>query len=210
MINYTLVIGNKNYSSWSMRAWLMLKATGVDFKEILIPLRQENTRREIERHSPSGKVPVLLVDGFPIWDSLAIGEYLAQQLPQEKLWPADSLVQAHARSISAEMHSGFTALRTKRSMNMKKRETPAPDAEVTQEVARIEHIWAEARTMATPGDFLFGAFTIADAMYAPVVSRFVTYGIKVSKDSQRYMDAVWNMPAFGEWYKAALEETWVW
>ncbi len=210
MSGYTLVIANKNYSSWSLRAWLMMKATGADFKEILIPLRQENTKEQIALYSPSGLLPVLLVDNQPIWDSLAIGEYLAQQFPQARLWPKDSRVRAHARSISAEMHAGFQALRSKRSVNMKKRETLPPDADVKREVERVEYLWDEARAIADPGDFLYGSFTIADAMYAPVVSRFVTYGIDVSKESRRYMDTIWNMPTFKEWYEAALKESWVW
>jgi glutathione S-transferase len=206
----TLVIGNKNYSSWSMRAWLALKATGADFTEILIPLRQVNTKQDILRYSPSGLVPVLLADGRPIWDSLAIGEYLAQQFPAARLWPRDALLRAHARSASAEMHAGFTALRGKRPMNMKKRETLPDDADVTRDVARIEQIWDEARSLTGRGDFLYGDFTLADVMYAPVVSRFVTYGIAVGKENKAYMDRIWNLPAFQEWYEAALKEPWVW
>lgn len=209
MTDYTLVIGNKNYSSWSMRAWLILKATGAEFKEILIPLDQENSKRDILHYSPSGFVPVLLVDGTPIWDSLAIGEYLAQQFPKAHLWPKDPLVCAHARSVSAEMHSGFQGLRSKRSVDMKKRETRPADPAVDKDVARIEQIWADARAIAEPGDFLYGGFTIADAMYAPVVGRFITYGIAVGKDSKRYMETISGMPAYKEWYEAAVKEPWV-
>jgi glutathione S-transferase len=208
MTDYTLVIGNKNLSSWSLRAWLMLKAAGVHFKEILIPLDQEASKKEILRYSPSGLVPALLRDGRPLcWDSLAIGEYLAETFPKAGLWPEEASARAHARSICAEMHSGFAALRSQCSMNMKKRETIAPSPEVTGDIRRIEQLWADARALAGNGDFLYGHFTIADAMYAPVVSRFITYGIRVGSESGRYRDAIRALPAFAQWNAAAQKET---
>jgi glutathione S-transferase len=208
LADYTLVIGNKNYSSWSLRAWLMMKATGTPFKEILIPLYQENSKQDILRYSPSGKVPVLIAEGMPVWDSMAIGEYLAETFPAAQLWPENKMIRAHARSICAEMHSGFAELRKECSMNMKKRDKATPSPEVAAQVARIERLWTEARRMAGQGDFLYGHFTIADAMYAPVVSRFVSYRLGSNPESRRYMDAVWAHPAFGEWLGAALLEPW--
>ncbi len=208
MASYSLVIGNKNFSSWSMRPWLAMKATGYPFEEIQIALRRENSKAEILRYSPSGKVPVLLVDGVPVWDSLAISMTLAEHFPQARLWPQDATARAHCRSITAEMHSGFMALRTQHAMDMTKREVIPPSAEAQGDIDRITQLWADARKQfGQTGDFLFGHFTIADAMYAPVVSRFVTYGFTVGKDAQRYMDTIWNMPAFQEWYAGAVRES---
>jgi len=211
MASYTLVIGNKNYSSWSLRAWLMLKATSADFKEILIRLHQENSKQEILRYSPSGSVPVLLIDDRPVWDTLAIGETLNELFPEAKLWPANALARAHARSISAEMHSGFQALRMKHAMDIRRRETVTPDADVQAIVDRIEQLWKDARDNFGRGkdNFLYGNFTIADAMYAPVVSRFATHGFNVSDASKDYMDVIQALPAFREWVEAALQEPWV-
>ena len=211
MPSYTLVIANKNYSSWSMRAWLVLKATSAPFREVVIPLRQENSKNEILRYSPSGFLPVLLIDGFtPVHDSLAIAETLAERHPEAKLWPEAPPARAHARSISAEMHSGFMALRAQHPMNMKKREVKPPLEEVQAQIKRIEQIWREAQEhYGNGGDFLYGKFTIADAMYAPVVSRFLSYGISVSAESRRYMQAIEHLPPFQEWYQAALNEPWV-
>lgn len=215
MAEYTLVIGNKNYSSWSLRAWLMMKAAGVPFREILIPLEQENPtsrairKNEILRYSPSGLVPVLMADDTLVWESLAIGEYLADTFPEANLWPREPVMRAHARSISSEMHAGFTALRSQCAMNMKKCEIVEPSAETSLDITRIERLWADARAMVKGGDFLYGHFTIADAMYAPVISRFISYGIKVSDDSRRYIGTIMNYPAFLEWQESALQEKWV-
>ncbi len=210
MTSYTIVIGNKNYSSWSMRAWLALKATGVSFKEVNIVLRQKDSKQNILQYSPSGSVPMLFIDNRPVWDSLAIAETLAEQFPDAKLWPTETAARMHARSASAEMHSSFQALRSKHPMEMSKREIMRPDADVHLDINRIEQIWREARGqfgISAGGPFLYGNFTIADAMYAPVVSRFITYGFTLSDTSKHYMDAIVNLPIFQEWYQAALKET---
>lgn len=193
-----LVIGNKNYSSWSLRPWIALKVLGVPFDEKRIALRRPETKAEILRHSPAGRVPVLEDGDTVVWDSLAILEYLAEKYPQ--LWPSDRAERAKARSIAAEMHSGFAALREHMSMNIRKRyagkgRTP----ESMADVARIDEIWSQAK-----GPFLFGAFGAADAMYAPVILRFRTYGVEVRKKS--YMDAMLALPAMREWIEAAERE----
>ena len=193
-----LVIGNKNYSSWSLRPWIALKVLGVPFDEKRIALRRPETKAEILRYSPSGHVPVLIDGDAVVWDSLAILEYLAERHPQ--LWPKDRAQRAKARAIAAEMHSGFPHLREHLSMNTRKHcpgrgRTP----EALKDVERIDAIWSEAR-----GPFLFGPFTAADAMYAPVVLRFRTYGVEVRK--QGYMDAMLALPAMREWIEAAERE----
>lgn len=193
-----LVIGNRNYSSWSLRAWIALKVLGVPFEEKRIALYGPGSKQAILQYSPAGKVPVLIEDGTTVWDSLAILEYLAEK--QRSLWPADPLLRARARSISAEMHSGFPNLRNHMSMNVRKRypgkgRTP----EVLQEIRRIDGIWAQAK-----GPFLFGPFGAADAMYAPVVLRFRTYEVKVS--NQAYYEAVLALPAMQEWIAGAERE----
>lgn len=193
-----LVIGNKNYSSWSLRPWIALKVLGVPFDEKRIALRRPETKAEILHYSPGGRVPILRDGDTVVWDSLAILEYLAEKHPQ--LWPSDAAQRARARSVAAEMHSGFAALREHMSMNTRKRypgkgRTP----ESMADVARIDEIWSQAR-----GPFLFGDFTAADAMYAPVVLRFRTYAVEVRKKS--YMDAMLALPAMREWIEAAERE----
>jgi len=208
MAGFTLYIGNKNYSSWSLRGWLMLKATGTAFEEVLIPLSQPNTRAEVLRHSPSGFVPALKHGTLLVWDSLGIGEYLAELFPRAELWPADTNARAVARSISAEMHSGFRALRTHYPMNMRSsfpNRTSTPEVQV--DIDRIRAIWHDCRERyGKGGDFLFGHFTVADAMYAPVVSRFRTYKVELNAELQTYTDAVWALPALQEWLAAAKNE----
>jgi len=193
-----LVIGNKNYSSWSLRPWLAMKVLGLAFDEKRIPLYGEGARQEILKYSPSGKVPCLIDGSVKVWDSLAILEYLAERHAQ--LWPAEAAECVRARSISAEMHSGFAELRTHMSMNVRKRypgrgRTP----EVLQELKRIEAIWSQAK-----GPFLFGPFTAADAMYAPVVLRLRTYEVRLS--DRGYCGAVLSLPAMKEWIEAAERE----
>jgi glutathione S-transferase len=193
-----LVIGNKNYSSWSLRPWLAMKVLGLAFDELRIPLYREGSKEQILRYSPAGRVPILRDGKTLVWDSLAILEYLAERHPQ--LWPADAAERAKARAVSAEMHSGFASLRQHMSMNTRKRypgkgRTP----EVLADLERINAIWSDAR-----GPFLFGAFTAADAMYAPVVLRFRTYEVEVRKKS--YMDAMLALPAMREWIEAAERE----
>jgi glutathione S-transferase len=207
----TLVIGNKNYSSWSMRPWIALKAAGIAFDETLIPIYVPGSKEKILAVSPAGKVPVLIDGDVHVWESLAILDYLAERFPQAGLWPADQAARAHARAISAEMHAGFVPLRRHCPMNMwrpvKQRELP-PD--VLANVQRIDALWTDCRRrFGTGGPFLFGAFGAADAMYAPIVSRFHTYGVEVSEAARAYMQAVMALPAWAEWRAAALKETWL-
>ena len=209
MAEVTLYIGNKNYSSWSLRGWLMLKESGLAFDEVLIPLDQPNTKTELLRLSPSGRVPALKHGELTVWDSLAIGEYLAEICSDKQLWPADPAVRAVARSISAEMHSGFAALRDHCPMNIR---SSFPNRGVTPEVQsdinRITSLWREQRRKLAPeaGPFLFGHFTVTDAMFAPVVSRFRTYRIDLDELCQAYADAVWALPSYKAWQEAAGHE----
>lgn len=195
-----LVIGNKNYSSWSLRPWVAMKVLGIPFEEKRIPLDQAATKQDMLRYNPAGKVPCLVDGGTTVWDSLAILEYLAEKHPA--LWPADPPARARARSVSAEMHSGFTAVRTHMPMNVRNRYSgKGRTPEVLAEVERIDSIWNEAR-----GPFLFGAFSAADAMYAPVVFRFRTYEPPLSAASRAYRDAMLALPAMREWSGAAERE----
>ena len=215
MSDLTLVIGNKAFSSWSLRPWLALKHTGARFAEIVIPLRQPDTAARIREHSPSGRVPSLRHGDRVIWDSQAICEYLAETFPEAKLWPDDAHARAVARSVSAEMHGGFLALRTHMSMDLK---TMLPgagrNAETEADIARITTLWRDSREQfgkaagQDGGPFLFGRFSIADAMYAPVVTRFITYGVELDATCRAYVDAVMNVPAMKEWVAAAKVEPW--
>jgi glutathione S-transferase len=211
MAELTIVVGNKNYSSWSMRAWLALKATGAEFDEVVIPLDEAATKAEILKHSPSGRVPALKRGSLVVWDSLAICEYLAEAFPEAKLWPADEAARAVARSVSAEMHSGFSALRSHWPMNVR---SSFPNRGVTPEVhadiLRIQAIWKDCRRrFGAGGPFLFGTFGNADCMYAPVVSRFRTYKAELEEESKAYVDAVWAHPIVQEWATAAENEPWI-
>lgn len=207
-----LVIGNKNYSSWSLRPWIAMKAAGIAFDEILIPLYEPGSSEAILKYSPAGKVPILHDGDFAVWDSLAILEYLAEKFPDAKLWPSDAQARARARSVSAEMHSGFQPLRQHCTMNLwlPVKARPMPD-EVIANMRRIETIWADCRAAyGQGGPFLFGPrFGNADAMYAPVVARFHNYGLPVSAETRAYMDAVMATPAWRAWFDAAMKETWV-
>jgi len=208
MAEFTLVIGDKNISSWSLRPWLALKHLGVAFDEEQVRLRQPDTRQQNLRHAPSGKVPVLKHNGLVIWDSLAISEYLAEQFPACHLWPADAAARATARACSAEMHAGFQALRTHLPMDILGRfPGRGHDGEgVALDIARVQEIWLQARArFGAGGPFLFGAFGIADAMYAPVVSRFLTYAVECPPECRVYMENVWNMPAMQEWRQGCTE-----
>jgi glutathione S-transferase len=207
----TLIIGNKNYSSWSLRPWIAMKAAGIAFEEIVIPLYREGSKERLLRYSPAGKVPVLIDDGVQVWESLAILEYLAEKFPQARLWPAEIAARAHARAIACEMHAGFQPLRQACPMNMwrpvKKRDL---DGDVLANVRRIDALWADCRArFGSGGAFLFGAFGAADAMYAPVVSRFHTYAVDVGPAARDYMAAVMALPAWAEWKAVALKEPWV-
>jgi glutathione S-transferase len=206
-----LIIGNKNYSSWSLRPWIAMKVAGIAFEERVVPLYLPNSHEEILKYSPAGKVPVLIDGDSHVWESLAILEYLAEKFPKAGLWPQDARARAHARVIATEMHGGFAALRRNCAMNMwlppKRRLQPD---EVMDDVRRIDAIWSDCRArFGQSGPFLFGAFGAVDAMYAPVVSRFHSYGLDVSKAAHAYMDAVMALPAWGAWYDAAMKEPWV-
>jgi glutathione S-transferase len=205
-----LVIGNKNYSSWSMRPWLALRANNIAFDEIFIPLYTGAAdKQRILSFSHSGKVPALIDGDITIWDSLAIIEYVAEKFPESRLWPEDRASRAHARSISAEMHSGFAALRNECGMNMHRPVGAiALSDEARGNIARIEQIWLECRARyGTSGPFLFGPFGGADAMFAPVVHRFRTYAIEVAAEAKAYMATMMSLPAFQEWTSAGLAET---
>jgi glutathione S-transferase len=206
-----LIIGNKNYSSWSLRPWLAMKVAGIAFDEQLIPLYEPGSRELMLKYSPAGKVPVLIDDNTLIWESLAILEYLAEKFPKAGLWPSDAFARGHARAVASEMHAGFQALRKNCPMNLwlpvKKR--PQLD-DVMDNVRRIDALWSDCRSrFGQGGPFLFGAFGAADAMYAPVASRLHTYDIPVSAVSRAYIDAILALPAFAEWRAAGLKETWV-
>ncbi len=206
-----LVIGNKNYSSWSLRPWIALRVANIPFEETVIPLYEPESPEQILKFSPAGKVPILIDGDVRVWESLAILEYLAERFPAAGLWPKDAAARAHARAIAHEMHAGFAALRSECSMNM--RRPPAKrdlSGDAIANVKRIDDIWSGARArFAADGPFLFGAFSAADAMYAPVVSRFHTYAIDVGAASRAYMGAVMALPAWREWFGAALKEPWV-
>lgn len=214
MAEFTLVIGNYNLSSWSLRPWLVLKQLAIPFDTVKVDLKSSgekppDVKTEILKHSPSGRVPVLKHRGVAIWDSLAICEYLAETFPEKKLWPEDKTARAIARSVSAEMHSGFMGMRTKMSMNFTG-STPLAEipAEAAGDVKRIQEIWSTCRKQfGTHGPYLFGNFSIADAMYAPVVSRFTTYGVKTDDVSKTYMETIWKLPAMQDWLKAAKQES---
>ena len=208
MSNLVLVIGNKAYSSWSLRPWLLMKQAGIAFEEIRLSLYAEGAKQKLLEHSAASKVPVLKDGDLTVWDSLAICEYLAERYPEKQLWPAQPAARARARSISAEMHSGFTNLRNQMPMNVR-REIPgrARTPEVAADVARIETIWDECRSRhGTDGPFLFGAFCIADAMYAPVASRFRTYGVALAGAGAQYAAAIHALPAMREWIAGAHAE----
>jgi len=211
--SYTLVIGDKNFSSWSLRPWLALKQCHIPFTEERVRLRQPDSKAEILRHTPAGKVPVLKTDLGLVWDSLAILEVLAERHPQHSLWPQDAEARAAARSICAEMHSGFAALRNDMSMDLLSR-LPSPPIEgaLEADIRRIAALWKETRArFGKGGPFLFGAFTNADAMYAPVATRFRTYGVDLSRfgddgTGPAYMDAIFALPAMSEWTEGAVAE----
>ncbi len=205
-----LTIANKLYSSWSLRPWLVLKAFGIPFEETVIPMYQPESKARMLAVSPTGKVPLLTDGAIRVWESLAIIEYIAEKFPQTAIWPMDVEARAHARSAANEMHAGFQALRQACPMNLAKRfakKNRGP--EVAANVARLQALWKEARTaFGSGGPFLYGGFSAADAMFAPVVTRLDTYQVDVDADTRAYMDAVLSHPAFIAWREAALEEPW--
>jgi glutathione S-transferase len=206
-----LIIANKNYSSWSFRPWLAMKVAGIAFEETVISLDAADFKTRVTAVSGAGAVPVLIDGDVRIWESLAILEYLAEKFPAAHLWPRDPAARAHARAVASEMHAGFLPLRRQFPMNMWRpvRSRPLePDAKAN--VTRIAAIWAECRSrFGAGGPFLYGAFGAADAMYAPVVSRFHTYAIEVDAVARDYMAAVMALPAWQEWEDAARREPWV-
>jgi glutathione S-transferase len=210
MAELTLVIGNKRYSSWSLRPWIALKQIGLPFREVLVVLRRPETKADILKHSPSGKIPCLVDGELSIWDSLAILEYLNELKPEARLWPRDRAARAFARAISAEMHSGFPSLRQHLGMDLKREPAPGTwPADASADIERVQAIWAECRTRhGAGGSFLFGHFTAADAMYAPVVTRFHRYGVRLDPVLATYRDAVLALPAMQEWTAAAQKEPW--
>ena len=213
MAHPVLVIGNKNYSSWSLRPWLLLSAKGVAFDEVRVPLYQQQSKAAIQAHAPAGrtqygKVPILKDGDLVVWDSLAICEYVAERFPELRCWPSNPRDRARARSISAEMHSGFRELRTQMPMNCRRTPAPVPrGAELDADIARVIEIWTQALAdHAAPGPYLFGEFGIADAMYAPVVLRFTAYAVDLPTTARGYADAILALPALRAWIADARRE----
>jgi glutathione S-transferase len=214
MAAYTLILGTKNWSSWSLRPYMAMRATGVPFGEIVIRLRHTEapaTREQILKHSPAGKVPVLEITegefGFRVWDSLAICETLAERHPEAKLWPEDAERRALARAFAAEMHSGFPDLREQLTMEFARTlPTPALRDTTKAQIARIIEAWTQALNDYGADGFLFGRFSIADCMYAPVVSRFLTYGIALPQTVKAYCERMMGLPAMQDWGRAAKAE----
>jgi glutathione S-transferase len=209
MADLTIYLGNKNYASWSLRAWLTLKHTGMAFDEIVVPLFLTGSKETLLKYSPSGRVPALHHGKTVVWDSLAICEYLADSFPNFGLWPKDPAARAHARAVSAEMHSSFQALRAQLPMNVRSSfpgRGISPEAQA--DINRVMAIWRRCRSRFGEGggDFLFGPFTIADAMYAPVVTRFRTYKIELEREAETYCEAMTALPAMREWRAAAGNE----
>jgi glutathione S-transferase len=204
----TLYVGNRNYSSWSLRAHLMAAHVGVPFDEVMIPLDTPASHDAIVERSPSGRVPALHHDGVVVWDSLAIAEYLAETFPKAKLWPEDRAARAVARSVSAEMHAGFASLRASMPMNLRaKHPGYGRTIGALRDIERIVALWNDCRArFGRGGPFLFGAFSAADAMYAPVVARFVTYDVTLDDAGDAYAEAVRALPALVEWTRAAVTE----
>ena len=204
-----LVIGNKNYSSWSLRSWLLLKEAGIDFEEHRILMDTDEFAAEVARFSPAGFVPVLLIEDRAVWDTLAIAETVAEMYPDKGLWPGDPVARAHARSISAEMHSGFAALREAMPMNCRAmgRKVTLSD-EVAADIDRIFAIWTDCHhRYGDDGNWLFGDFSIADAMFAPVVLRFRTYGINLSASASVYPARLLESEAMQDWLLESESET---
>jgi glutathione S-transferase len=204
-----LIIGNKNYSSWSLRTWLLMRVKGIAFEEERIPLDQPGTKAAILKHSAAGRVPVLIDGDTTVWDTLAIAEYLAEKFPLLHIWPQDAKARAHARSASAEMHSGFGALRNAMPMNCRgSYPGKGSNPESLADVARITALWQQCRErFGAEGEFLFGEFSAADSFYAPVAARFITYAVPLPPLSERYKEALSALPAMREWVAAAKAES---
>ena len=203
-----LIIGNKNYSSWSLRTWFLLSEAGIEFEEYRIPLDLEGSAAEIARFSPSGRVPVLMLGEQPVWDTLAIAETAAEQWPEKELWPPDSAARTHARCVSAEMHAGFPVLREAMPMNCRAmgRKVSLPDA-LAADIDRVLDIWSDChRRYQSQGNWLFGRFSVADAMFAPVVLRFRTYGINLPESASSYPRRLLESESIQNWLAAAESE----
>lgn len=209
MSDYKLVIGNKNYSSWSLRPWLLMKHRGISFEELRLPLDTEQFRREIKRYNNAGTVPVLCHGALSIPDTMAIAEYLAERQPELQLWPQALAARATARSICAEMHSSFGPLRNALPMNCRATDRHvATEGVIARDIERVQAIWEHCRrTHGAGSPWLFGEFSIADAFYAPVASRFRTYGVQLNPAAQEFVDAILALPAMVEWYAAAANES---
>jgi len=207
---FKLVVGNKAYSSWSLRPWILLAHFHIPFEEVVVPMYQPDSRKKLLKYSPTGLVPALIDGEIVVWESLAIVEYVAEAFPKKAIWPRDKAARAHARAISAEIHAGFAALRAHCPTNfirVPKRREPTPQVET--DVARIEKIWSGARkAFGAEGPFLFGDFSAADAMYAPVVNRFHVYEIPVGRVAKAYMKAMLATPAYQAWLADAAKEPW--
>jgi glutathione S-transferase len=204
------MIGNKNYSSWSMRPWMVMKEFAIPFQETVVPLYREDSKTALLAHSPAGKAPSLTHDGLVVWDSLAIIEYLAELFPDRAIWPREREARALARSLSCEMHSGFVFLRKECPMNFRRAPNIVPSEKPLAEVARVEQAWSDARSShGAGGPFLFGAFSAADAMFAPVVNRIEAYGLPASTQTRAYMDAIKALSSWREWAAAAQSECWI-
>jgi glutathione S-transferase len=210
MSEFHLYIGNKCFSSWSLRPWIALRQCGIPFEETIIRLRTPGTAANLAKISPTGQVPVLVHDRTVIWETLAILEYLADLFPERMLWPADRAARTLARCVATEMHSGFLELRYGWPMNLRRPKGHKPlDGAAAEQVRRIQAIWRQCRKgHGAGGPFLFGPFTAADAMYAPVVTRFDTYGGTLDADIRAYVDAVLGTPAMRQWYAEAAKEPW--
>jgi glutathione S-transferase len=212
-VSLKLIVGNKNYSSWSFRPWIAMRAAGIAFEEELIPFGQPlgnaDFKSRVHKYSPAGLVPVLVDGDLHVWETLAILEYLAESRPEAQLWPIDIKARAHARAISSEMHAGFGPLRSECPMNFRRPVQPrALSADARANVQRIEAIWTDC-SKRYGGPFLYGRVSIADAMYAPVVARFHTYAIPVGSEARAYMRTMMALPAWIEWSKAARAESWI-
>jgi len=210
-MSLTLIIANKAYSSWSLRPWILMRYFGISFDEVVIPLAHENTRSEILKYSPAGKCPALHDCGIVVWDSLAIIEYLAELYLSAAIWPEPRAARAQARSLAAEMHSGFIGLRSSLPMNMRRKVMKRElSLEAAADVARLEQAFKQARqAFGQSGDFLFGDFSAADAMFAPMINRLHVYDVAVTAETRVYMNAMMALPAWHEWSLQAQAEPWV-
>lgn len=209
MTDLTLYIGNKNYSSWSLRPWIAMRTFNIPFEEVLIPFDFEKSNPDIKAISQSGRVPLLVDGGLKVWESLAILEYLAELFPEKAIWPKDRAERALARSISSEMATGFSGLRNHCPFNMHRAPKPLADGSaIRADVARVDAIWSSCIEK-SGGPYLFGAFSAADAMYAPIVSRFWSYGVVPSATATTYMNAIKSLAAWSEWEAEAFKESWI-